>query len=185
MKFIISSVFVAAAPIAARSWQDSYEQSPGVNLPEQDLAGCSITGDIRENAESQMKCAGECLDNEACVALVFHPWGTMLKKTSSTKEERDGFYTWIMKEKVQECGIIYSKCGGKNEDGSAWAGPTCCRPDYQNHYPNQIKETHCVKQDEWYSQCVDEDQDTVTEFARATHPIHSTESAAPPAAVVV
>jgi hypothetical protein len=181
MKFIISSVFVAAAPTAAMSWKDSYDLKQDVNLHEQDLVGCSIKGDITGDDESQMKCAGECLDNPDCAGLAFHEWGTMLKKTSLDPEPRDDFYTWIMKETVQECGLIYSKCGGKNKDGSAWTGTTCCRPAYQEYPPYAIKETHCVpeKGNEWYWQCVDKDQDTVTEDT--THP----ESAAPPAALVV
>ena len=43
-----------------------------------------------------------------------------------------------------DCAEIGAKCGGKNQDGTEWNGPTCCQWD-------QV----CVKDNEWYSGCKD------------------------------
>lgn len=64
------------------------------NIPDADLVGCTVSGDIRNDAASIETCKQECDANSACVAMVAHPWGTMLKSSQSGTESRDGFHLY-------------------------------------------------------------------------------------------
>jgi hypothetical protein len=53
------------------------------NIPgEHDLVECTEQGDIREDSAKVATCREECVNNNECRAIVFHAWGTMLKKSA-------------------------------------------------------------------------------------------------------
>ena len=62
-----------------------------------DLRGCeSAKGDIRDKKEDMDKCKCECARDDGCKAVVFHEWGTMLKKSAETST-RTNFVSWVKK----------------------------------------------------------------------------------------
>jgi hypothetical protein len=63
------------------SWKEFNDKNiPGSST---DLKGCSIGGDIRKNNSKMKKCKEECENNPDCEGVVFHKWGTMLKKSTN------------------------------------------------------------------------------------------------------
>ena len=72
----------------------------GANIPAPatDLHGCNATGatDIRKNVAGTNKCKAECVSQALCVGLVFHQWGTMLKKSAMGMKKREGYRTELI-----------------------------------------------------------------------------------------
>ena len=69
-----------------------------------DLFGCKANnGDIRRKPAEIAACKEECEDDDECVGLVVHPWGTMLKKAIKGYESRaDGFMLYYIEGREEE-----------------------------------------------------------------------------------
>ena len=78
------------------SWAELKNQ----NIPGADLRGCTVDEDITHDDVKQRSCQKECEDDQACVAVVFHPWGTMLKSKADHIVKRQGFLTMIIEREI-------------------------------------------------------------------------------------
>jgi len=82
------------APVAP-TWQELDDTNIGGHG---DLAGCAAYPgeDITSDAAKIDVCKQECIENAACVAIVAHPWGTMLKTVQSPTETASRFKTFLL-----------------------------------------------------------------------------------------
>ena len=79
-----------------------WETIPNTNIPSGDLIGCSIgREDIRLVPTKQEICKLECVQNVDCVAVVFHPWGTMLKRVITPTSTDNQFLLHILHRDTQ------------------------------------------------------------------------------------
>jgi hypothetical protein len=96
-----------------------------------DLRGCSLSGNLNLSPHQEKErdvCRCECAKDDKCVAVVFHPWGTMLK--SSAKVVRRGnFNTWIKGDPIgRESVPEIAKDGAAVSEGAEESGvPDGCR----------------------------------------------------------
>ena len=81
---------------SASTQQVAWAELKNQNIPGADLNGCAVTGDITQDDSKKQICKKECEDDHACVAVVFHPWGTMLKKKTDGMVKRKRFITMII-----------------------------------------------------------------------------------------
>jgi hypothetical protein len=160
MKFIISSVLVAAAPVATSdadksicSVQVIYQEGTADNPPS-NISPLATT----EEVENEKK-----YDTKPFEQQIQEKWDICAFEDGQIKgegydykvEPKDlsSYNCWV--QGCSNCAGSHDQCGGKNKNGTAWTGPTCCKPIYESWTGGTMREMKCVESGEggWYYQC--------------------------------
>jgi hypothetical protein len=161
MKFIISSVLVAAAPVATSDADKSicsvkviYEVGT-VDNPPSDISPLATKVEV----ENEKK-----YDTKPFEQQIQKDWDICAFEDGQIKGPGKG-YDYQVENKIlagyncwvqgcSNCAKAYDQCGGK-KDGQPWTGATCCAPYYEDWSGGKTRPMHCVHsgKDQWYYQC--------------------------------
>jgi len=88
-----------------------YQCKENMNIPDSphstDLEGCTEypNQDIRNDPAKRAVCEKQCNESSDCVAIVFHTYGTMLKKSLEGETARTNFDTCVKQHNVMEATV--------------------------------------------------------------------------------